>query len=100
MIGERDDLTPPEHCLQWAQAAPVAGGPIESGLDPAPINRSTPRAAHYAIATETRNRDKPGGCCGAILGTDLKVPGASREHVARFLSRDLRATGISRPDVP
>jgi len=42
-----------------------------------------------------RNRNKPGGCCGATVGTEPAARADAIREVTQFFARELGGRGVS-----
>jgi len=95
LIGARDDWTPAAPCVQWTERAQALGAPMRLTVYPeahhgfdAPDN-----PVHYR--PEVRNRNKPGGCCGATAGTEPAARADAIRAVTQFLAVELGGRGVA-----
>jgi len=95
LIGARDDWTPAAPCVHWTERAQALGAPMRLKVYPdahhgfdAPHN-----PVHYR--PEVRNRNKPGGCCGATVGTEPGARADAIREVTQFFAHELGGRGIS-----
>ena len=94
-IGAKDDWTPAAPCVQWTEHAQALGAPMRIKVYPdahhgfdAPNN-----PVHYR--PEVRNRNKPGGCCGATVGTEPAARADAIREVTQFFAVELGGRGLS-----
>jgi len=80
LIGAADDWTPAAPCVAWAERARRAGGPMEIHVYPGAHHSFDTPDSPVRYRAEVRNRSKPGGCCGAHVGTD---PAARADAIVR-----------------
>ena len=95
LIGAKDDWTPAAPCVQWTDRAQALGAPMRIKVYPdahhgfdAPNN-----PVHYR--PEVRNRNKPGGCCGATVGTEPAARAEAIREVTQFFAVELGGRGLS-----
>jgi dienelactone hydrolase len=95
LIGAKDDWTPAAPCVQWTERAQALGAPMRIKVYPdahhgfdAPNN-----PVHYR--PEVRNRNKPGGCCGATVGTEPAARTDASREVTQFFAVELGGRGLS-----
>jgi dienelactone hydrolase len=95
LTGAKDDWTPPAPCVQWTERAQVFGAPMHIRVYPgahhgfdAPNN-----PVHYR--PEVRNRNKPGGCCGATVSTEPVARADAIQEVTQFFALELGGRGLA-----
>ena len=96
LIGELDDWTPAQHCLELTRAAQAIGAPMHIVVYPGAHHSFDSPNSRVRYRPEVRNRNKAGGCCGATIGTNPKARDDARVQVARFLAQRLKDGAISR----
>src|SRR5713101_7469347 len=82
-------------CVQWTERAQALGAPMRLTVYPeahhgfdAPDN-----PVHYR--PEVRNRNKPGGCCGATVSTEPVARADAIREVTQFFAIELGGRGLS-----
>jgi dienelactone hydrolase len=87
LIGDKDDWTPAERCRELLPR--LTGGPVDLTVYPGAYHGfdATTSKPHYRA--EVRNRNKPGGCCGAWVGFDAPAYRESLTRVEAFLTTRL-----------
>lgn len=95
LIGAKDDWTPAAPCVQWTERARALGAPMRITVYPdAPHGFDAPNnPVHYR--PEVRNRNKPGGCCGATVGTEPAARAEAIREVTQFFAVELGGRGLS-----
>jgi dienelactone hydrolase len=68
LIGEKDDWTLPENCR--ALLPRLSGKPVDLTVYPDAYHGFDSVGSKPRYREEVRNRNKPGGCCGAWIGHD------------------------------
>lgn len=96
LTGELDDWTPAQHCVALTQAAQAAGADMHIIVYPDAHHSFDSPNSRVRYRPEVRNRNKPGGCCGATIGTNPEARDDARRQVARFLARHLKDDASSR----
>ncbi len=91
LIGELDDWTPADSCVTLSRAARAAGGTVELIVYPGAHHSFDSPDLPVRYRPEVRNRHKPGGCCGATVGTNPQARDDARRQVAAFLATHLGA---------
>lgn len=95
LTGELDDWTPAQHCVALTQAAQAAGADMHIIVYPGAHHSFDSPNSRVRYRPEVRNRNKPGGCCGATVGTNLEARDDARRQVGRFLARHLNGSASS-----
>ncbi len=90
LIGELDDWTPAAHCVELARTAQAGGAAIEIVVYRGAHHSFDSPSSRVRYRPEVRNRNKPGGCCGATVGSHAEARDKARQQVTRFLARHLR----------
>ncbi len=96
LTGELDDWTPAQHCVALTQAAQAAGADMHIIVYPGAHHSFDSPSSRVRYRPDVRNRNKPGGCCGATVGTNPEARDDARRQVARFLARHLKGSASSR----
>ncbi len=100
LIGELDDWTPARSCIDLSLAGKEAGTPIEIVVYPGAHHSFDSPDSAVRYRPEVRNRNRPGGCCGATIGTNPEARDDARRRVLTFLATHLqpplRGDAISR----
>jgi dienelactone hydrolase len=96
LTGELDDWTPAQHCVELTQAAKTAGADMHIIVYPGAHHSFDSPNSRVRYRPEVRNRNKPGGCCGATIGTKPEARDDARLQVVRFLAQHLQGGAISR----
>lgn len=96
LTGELDDWTPAQHCVELTQAAKAAGADMQIVVYPGAHHSFDSPNSRVRYRPEVRNRNKPGGCCGATIGTNPEARDDARRQVARFLAQHLKGEALSR----
>lgn len=97
LIGELDDWTPAAHCVKLVRTAQAGGAAIEIVVYPSAHHSFDSPNSRVRYRPEVRNRNKPGGCCGATVGTHPEARDKARQQVTRFLAQHLRGSAAVRP---
>jgi dienelactone hydrolase len=90
LIGELDDWTPAKACIALVARARSMAAPIDIIVYAGAYHSfdSPNLPLHYR--TDVRNRNKPGGCCGVTIGTNLAARDDARRQVVLFLRQHLK----------
>jgi len=87
LIGEKDDWTLAEHCRALMQAISGASAALE--VYPDAVHGFDVVGSRPRFRADVRNRNKPGGCCGASLGFEPEAYRRSVERVRMFFAEQL-----------
>lgn len=96
LIGELDDWTPAAHCVQLVRTAQAAGADIEIVVYPGAHHSFDSPNSRVRYRPNVRNRNKPGGCCGATVGSHPEASDKARQQVRRFLAQYLMGSAAAR----
>jgi dienelactone hydrolase len=96
LTGELDDWTPAQHCVELTQAAQAVGADMHIIVYSGAHHSFDSPSSRMRYRPEVRNRNKPGGCCGATVGTNPEARDDARRQLARFLARHLKGSTSSR----
>jgi dienelactone hydrolase len=66
LIGDKDDWTPSSRCHELTRA--VSGQPVTLQTYPEAVHGFDSPGSRLRYRDDVRNRNKPGGCCGAWVG--------------------------------
>jgi dienelactone hydrolase len=87
LIGEKDDWTLPENCR--ALLPRLSGKPVDLTVYPDAYHGFDSVGSKPRYREEVRNRNKPGGCCGAWVGYNEPAYRASVQKIRDFLQAEL-----------
>ncbi len=90
LIGELDDWTPAKPCVDLTRAGKETGAPMEVVVYPGAHHSFDSPDSPVRHRPEVRNRNKPGGCCGATVGTNPDARDDARRRVLAFLAAHLQ----------
>ncbi len=95
LIGAKDDWTPAAPCVQWTERAQALGASMRITVYPEAYHGfdAPDNPVHYRPAV--RNRNKPGGCCGATVGTEPVARADAIRTVTQFFAVELGGRGIA-----
>lgn len=93
-MGAKDDWTPAAPCVQWTERAQALGAPMRITVYPEAHHGFDAPANPVHYRPEVRNRSKPGGCCGATVGTEPTARADAIRAVTQFLAAELGGRGI------
>jgi dienelactone hydrolase len=91
LVGALDDWTPAAPCMALVERAQAAGAPIAIKVYPGAHHSFDAPATPLRYRPEVRNHSKPGGCCGATVGTDLEARADAIAEVTGFLAARVAA---------
>jgi dienelactone hydrolase len=97
LIGAKDDWTPAAPCVQWTERAQALGAPMRLKVYPDAHHGFDAPNNPVHVRPEVRNRNKPGGCCGATVGTEPAARADAIREVTQFFASELGGRGVS-PD--
>jgi dienelactone hydrolase len=97
LIGAKDDWTPAAPCVQWTECAQALGAPMRLKVYPDAHHGFDAPNNPVHVRPEVRNRNKPGGCCGATVGTEPAARADAIREVTQFFASELGGRGVS-PD--
>ena len=89
LVGALDDWTPAAPCMALVERARAAGAPIAIKVYPGAHHSFDAPATPVRYRPEVRNHNKPGGCCGATVGTDPAARADAIVEVTGFLAARL-----------
>jgi dienelactone hydrolase len=94
LIGAKDDWTPAAPCVQWTEWAQALGAAMRITVYPEAYHGfdAPDNPVHYR--PEVRNRNKPGGCCGATVGTEPAARADAIRTVTQFFAVELGGRGV------
>lgn len=87
LVGEADDWTPADKCRELLPR--VNGEPVELTTYPGAYHSFDGTTIKPRYREDVRNRNKPGGCCGAWIGFDEPAYRDSLKRVEAFLQKTL-----------
>jgi dienelactone hydrolase len=95
LIGAKDDWTPAAPCVPWTERAQALGAPMRLIVYPNAHHGfdALDRPVHFR--PEVRNRNRPGGCCGATVGTEPAARADAIREVTQFFASELGGRGVS-----
>jgi dienelactone hydrolase len=91
LVGALDDWTPAAPCMALVERAQAAGAPISIKVYPGAHHSFDAPATPLRYRPEVRNHSKPGGCCGATVGTDPEARADAIGEVTGFLAARVAA---------
>jgi len=91
LMGALDDWTPAAPCMALVERAKAAGAPIAIKVYPGAHHSFDAPATPLRYRPEVRNHSKPGGCCGATVGTDPAARADAIAEVTGFLAARVAA---------
>ena len=89
LIGEADDWTPAQRCRDLMPRIDAAGAPVTLKTYPDAYHGYDVVGSKLRFRPDVANRNKPGGCCGAMLGFNEPAFLDSQIQVEQFLARYL-----------
>jgi dienelactone hydrolase len=95
LIGAKDDWTPAAPCVQWTERAQTLGAPMHLKVYPNAYHGFDAPNNPVHVRPEVRNRNKPGGCCGATIGTEPTARADAIREVTQFFASELGGRGAS-----
>jgi dienelactone hydrolase len=95
LIGAKDDWTPAAPCVQWTERAQALGAPMRITVYPEAYHGFDAPDNPVLYRPEVRNRNKPGGCCGATVGTEPVARADAIRAVTQFFAIELGGRGVS-----
>ena len=95
LIGAKDDWTPAAPCVHWTERAQALGAPMRLKVYPDAHHGFDAPNNPVHVRPEVRNRNKPGGCCGATIGTEPAARADAICEVTQFFASELGGRGIS-----
>jgi dienelactone hydrolase len=88
LIGDKDDWTPSSRCHELMRA--VSGDPVTLHTYPEAMHGFDVPGSRLRYRDDVRNRNKPGGCCGAWLGFHEASYRDASARTQAFLAQWLR----------
>jgi len=95
LIGAKDDWTPAAPCVQWTERVQALGAPMRLKVYPDAHHGFDAPNNPVHVRPEVRNRNKPGGCCGATVGTEPAARADAIREVTQFFANELGGRGVS-----
>jgi dienelactone hydrolase len=95
LIGAKDDWTPAAPCVPWAERAQALGAPMRLIVYPDAHHGFDAPNRPVRFRPEVRNRNRPGGCCGATVGTEPAARAEAIREVTQFFASGLGGRGVS-----
>jgi dienelactone hydrolase len=95
LIGAKDDWTPAAPCVQRTERAQALGVPMRLKVYPEAYHGFDAPNNPVHVRPEVRNRNKPGGCCGATVGTEPATRADAIREVTQFFASALGGRGVS-----
>lgn len=91
LMGDADDWIRPGPCVQMVEAMRARGADASIVLYPGVHHYFDVAGQPVTLLPDVVNRNRPGDCCGAIVGHDPAAATDARHRVAAFLGYHLRA---------
>ena len=95
LIGAKDDWTPAAPCVPWVERAQTLGASMRLIVYPNAHHGFDALNSPIHFRPEVRNRNRPGGCCGATVGTDPAARTDAIREVTQFFASVLGGRGVS-----
>jgi dienelactone hydrolase len=95
LIGAKDDWTPAAPCVTWAERAQALGTSMRLIVYPDAHHGFDALNSPVHFRPEVRNRNRPGGCCGATVGTEPSARADAIREVTQFFASVLGGRGVS-----
>jgi dienelactone hydrolase len=95
LIGAKDDWTPAAPCMQWTERVQALGAPMRLKVYPEAHHGFDAPNNPVHVRPEVRNRNKPGGCCGATVGTEPAARADAIREVTQFFASELGGRSVS-----
>jgi len=95
LMGAKDDWTPAAPCVQWSERAQALGAPMRLKVYPDAYHGFDAPNTPVHVRPEVRNRNKPGGCCGATVGTEPAARADALREVTQFFAHELGGRVVS-----
>lgn len=89
LLGDADDWTIPGPCLAMAEAMRARGADVSIVLYPGAVHYFDVEGQPRMFLPDVANDNRPGGCCGATVGSDPRAAADARRRVAAFFDHHL-----------
>jgi dienelactone hydrolase len=90
LMGDADDWTLPGPCVEMVEAMRRRGADAAIVLYPGAVHYFDVEGQPRTYLSDVENRNKPGGCCGATVGSDAAAAADARRRATEFFGYHLR----------
>jgi dienelactone hydrolase len=89
LIGDADDWTVPEPCIEMVHGMRSRGADVSLVVYPGALHDFDVEGPARVVLPDVANRNRLGGCCGATIGYDPAAAADARGRVEEFLASHL-----------